>query len=90
MAVRNARGARVEIEVRRRVPAEKLLVYEVKDGWDPLCDFLGVEAPDKPFPRLNDTAEMRRRARMMRAISFAVPALALAGGLYLVRRGLAR
>jgi len=76
-------------EVRRRVPAEKLLVYEVKDGWDPLCDFLGVEAPDKPFPRLNDTAEMRRRARMMRAISFAVPAIfaLLAGGLYLLLSG---
>ena len=77
-------------EVRRHVSAEKILVYEVKDGWDPLCDFLGVEAPDKPFPRLNDTAEMRRRASMMRVISFAVPALALVGGLYLARRGLAR
>lgn len=77
-------------EVRRRVPPEKLLVYEVKDGWGPLCDFLGVEAPDEPFPRLNDTAEMRRRARMMRAISVAVPAasaLLLAGSLLLSRRG---
>ena len=77
-------------EVRRRVPAEKLLVYEVKDGWDPLCDFLGVEVPDKAFPHLNDTAEMRRRARTMRVISFAAPALVLAGSLYLARRGLAR
>ncbi len=79
-------------EVRRKVPPEKLLVYEVKEGWGPLCDFLGVEAPDKPFPRLNDTAEMRGRVRMVRAISFAVPAivaLLLAGGLYLLlpRRG---
>jgi len=73
-------------EVRRRVPPEKLLVYEVKEGWGPLCTFLGVEAPDKPFPRLNDTAEMRRRARMMRAISLAVPTVLalLAGGLYLL------
>lgn len=79
-------------EVQSKVPPEKLLVYEVKDGWGPLCDFLDVEAPDKPFPRLNDTAEMRGRVRMVRAVSFAVPsilALLLAGGLYLLfpRRG---
>ena len=79
-------------EVQRRVPPEKLLVYEVKDGWEPLCDFLGVEVPEGPFPRLNDTASMRRRVRAVRAVSIAVPAilaLLLAGGLYLlrVRRG---
>ncbi len=32
------------------VPSEKLLVYEVKDGWAPLCDFLGQPVPDTPFP----------------------------------------
>ena len=75
-------------EVRRRVPPEKLLVYEVKDGWGPLCDFLGVEVPEGPFPRLNDTASMRRRVRAIRAVSVAVPAVAsllLAGSLYLLR-----
>jgi len=42
-------------EVKRRVPPEKLLVYEVKEGWEPLCAFLEVEVPqDKPFPYLND------------------------------------
>jgi hypothetical protein len=62
-------------EVRRRVPEERLLTYEVSEGWGPLCDFLGVEAPDEPFPRLNDTAEMRARLRTVRAISVAVPAI---------------
>ena len=33
-------------EVKQRVPPERLLVYEVKEGWAPLCDFLGVEVPD--------------------------------------------
>ena len=61
-------------EVQRRVPQEQLLVYEVKQGWGPLCAFLGVEEPDKPFPRLNDAAEMRRRVVAMRAASHAVPA----------------
>ena len=62
-------------EVKRRVPAEKLLVFEVKEGWGPLCEFLGVEAPDKPFPRLNDAAQMRRRIRAVQALSLAVPAV---------------
>ena len=56
-------------EVQRRVPQEQLLVYEVKQGWGPLCAFLGVEEPDKPFPHLNDAAEMRRRVVAMRAAS---------------------
>jgi sulfotransferase family protein len=62
-------------EVKRRVPAEKLLVFEVKEGWGPLCEFLGVEAPDKPFPRLNDAAQMRRRIRAVQALSLAGPAV---------------
>jgi hypothetical protein len=60
-------------EVRRRVPQERLLVYEVKEGWGPLCELLGVEEPDEPFPRLNDAAEMRRRILGLRAVSLAVP-----------------
>jgi Sulfotransferase domain len=42
-------------EVKRDVPPEKLLVYDVKEGWPPLCTFLGVEVPaEKSFPHLND------------------------------------
>ena len=39
-------------EVRERVPAERLLEFNVKEGWAPLCDFLGVEVPEEPFPHL--------------------------------------
>lgn len=39
--------------VRALIPAEKLLVYNVKQGWDPLCQFLGVDAPSQEFPREN-------------------------------------
>ncbi len=49
-------------EVKQTVPAEKLLVYEVKQGWGPLCSFLGVPVLDKPFPRLNDSAAFRQQA----------------------------
>ena len=59
--------------VKRRVPTEKLLVYDVKQGWEPLCEFLGVEAPeDEPFPHLNDTKVFRRRIQIARTISAAV------------------
>ncbi|HET9341333.1 MAG TPA: sulfotransferase [Candidatus Eremiobacteraceae bacterium] len=43
-------------EVRKTVPPSRLFVYSVKEGWAPLCDFLGVPVPDEPFPRVNDTA----------------------------------
>jgi hypothetical protein len=48
-------------EVKEYVPAHRLLIYEVKEGWEPLCDFLGVEAPKgKPFPHLNDSDSFRK------------------------------
>jgi hypothetical protein len=42
-------------EARSYIPSHRLLVYEVKQGWKPLCDFLKVRVPDEPFPRLNDS-----------------------------------
>ena len=36
------------------VPEDKLLVYNVKQGWGPLCEFLGYEIPEWPFPRVNE------------------------------------
>jgi hypothetical protein len=69
-------------EVKRRVPKERLLVYDVKEGWGPLCEFLGVEEPDKPFPRLNDAAEVQRLILAVRVFSVGIPtALALIVGI---------
>jgi hypothetical protein len=45
--------------VRRIVPADRLLEFEVSQGWAPLCRFLGVAVPDTPFPHLNEQAGMR-------------------------------
>ncbi|ATY61635.1 NAD dependent epimerase [Cordyceps militaris] len=39
--------------VRRRVPASRLLEYRPGDGWGPLCAFLDVEVPKRPFPHTN-------------------------------------
>lgn len=59
-------------EVVREVPAERLLVYEVSQGWAPLCAFLGVPVPDEPFPRVNDGPTFRRRTNVVRAVSWLV------------------
>jgi len=40
-------------KVKATVPAEKLLVYDVRDGWAPLCKFLGVPEPKEALPHLN-------------------------------------
>jgi hypothetical protein len=40
-------------EVKAYVPAEKLLVYDVSEGWGPLCKFLGAPEPTEPLPHLN-------------------------------------
>ncbi len=44
-------------EVKAEVPAERLLVFDVAEGWDPLCAFLGVDVPDQPFPHHNLRAD---------------------------------
>ena len=44
-------------DVRAAIPPSRLLVFGVAEGWEPLCAFLGVAVPDRPFPRLNSTAQ---------------------------------
>jgi hypothetical protein len=43
-------------EVIATIPADRLLVYEVSEGWAPVCAFLDVPVPDDPFPHTNDRA----------------------------------
>ena len=50
-------------EVKRTVPSEKLLVYNVKEGWEPLCAFLDVSVPAEPFPHLNDAGSFQERMK---------------------------
>ncbi|HEX2728145.1 MAG TPA: sulfotransferase [Rubrobacteraceae bacterium] len=71
--------------VKRSVPADRLLVYEVGQGWGPLCEFLGAEAPDEPFPHLNDAPRMQRAVWTIRVLSIALPT-----GLALLAVALAR
>ncbi len=82
-------------EVKQYVPPEKLLVYSVKEGWEPLCAFLGVPVPDVPFPHLNDRENfvgnrMGEQARLVRGVAVAaigVVALLLLRGMMKRKEG---
>jgi hypothetical protein len=58
--------------VQESIAADRLLVFDVKDGWESLCAFLDVPVPEgEPFPRVNDTASFQaeeRRERRAQAI----------------------
>jgi Sulfotransferase domain len=47
--------------VRAEVPPERLLEWTPGDGWDPICDRLGLAVPAEPFPVTNTTDEFRAR-----------------------------
>jgi hypothetical protein len=47
--------------VRAVVPAQRLLVFEAAQGWEPLCAFLGRPVPDEPYPKVNSTEEFLAR-----------------------------
>jgi Sulfotransferase domain len=48
-------------QVERAVPPERLLVWSVAEGWEPLCEFLQLPVPQAPFPRVNDRTEFLNR-----------------------------
>ena len=67
------------------MPAERLLVFNVNEGWEPLCAFLGKSVPDKvPFPHLNDRVFFRRLILALRLATWLVPALVVAALVWLV------
>jgi hypothetical protein len=47
--------------VRQAIAPDRLLVYEVAEGWEPLCAFLGATVPDGPMPKVNSTEEFLAR-----------------------------
>ncbi|KAH9905695.1 hypothetical protein F4778DRAFT_675369 [Xylariomycetidae sp. FL2044] len=65
-------------EVRELVPAERRLEYEMGSGWEPLCEFLGVEVPDVPFPQANDRVAHDEESRS-RHVTFLVNAVRMLG-----------
>ncbi len=82
-------------EVEATIPARRLLVFDVKQGWEPLCAFLAVPVPaGEPFPHVNAAADFTRRQRdqylqIARALLPAVGAAAV-GGIAGLMLGLSR
>lgn len=76
-------------KVREAVPLEsgRRLEYTVGDGWEPLCDFLGKDVPDVPFPRVNDRADHSARAKrtnrklMVDGLKIITPFVAVVAGI---------
>jgi hypothetical protein len=48
---------RYNADVRAHCPPERLVDWNAKLGWAPLCERLGVPIPDEPFPRMNTSEE---------------------------------
>lgn len=78
--------------VQAAVSPERLLVFRVSEGWQPLCDFIGVPVPQTPFPQVNDRAQfqqiirgMTRGAYVILGLAAAVVAAAVYGAVQLFR-----
>ncbi|KAF7258311.1 Nad dependent epimerase dehydratase [Paragonimus skrjabini miyazakii] len=50
-------------QVIQNVPVDRLLVFDVKEGWEPLCKFLNVSVRNQPFPHVNERTEMVKRMK---------------------------
>ena len=78
-------------EVKKTVPAERLLVYNVKQGWAPLCAFLGVPVPEgKPFPFINEKKSFQRVIRLLKVLNWLVPILVVAAIILIIYSCLSR
>ena len=51
-------------------PEERLLIHSAKDGWQPLCDFLGVPVPDGSYPWVNESISFKRNLRIIKAVKW--------------------
>ena len=73
--------------IREIVPPEQLLEFNVKEGWGPLCDFLGHDVPERGFPNMGKAIRFRRGSRFCKATTYLwIPAL-LCIGLFILKRG---
>jgi hypothetical protein len=73
------------------VPPERLLVFDVREGWAPLCRFLHVrDCPTGALPRSNDTAQLLLLVRFLHAVTWLwplAPAAAMLGLVHCCRGG---
>ncbi len=56
-------------DVQATVAPDRLLTFDVAEGWEPLCRFLRVSVPEEPFPRTNSTEDFKARVASSKAAS---------------------
>ena len=56
-------------EIRRLVPKDRLLEINLKEGWEPLCDFLGKKVPTTKFPRTNEREVIQKNIEALRSVT---------------------
>lgn len=49
--------------IRREIPKDRILEWRAGDGWEPICERLGLPVPAEPFPHTNTTKEFKERGR---------------------------
>jgi len=68
--------------VQEAVPADRLLIFNAKQGWEPLCEFLGVSVPEGiTFPHVHTRAKLLGEMWFLELITWIWP---LAGVLPLI------
>ena len=58
--------------MKKVVPPNRLIVFEAKQGWEPLCKFLDLPVPEGKYPHVNDTPEMLRNFKRLKIISYLI------------------
>ena len=46
--------------LKKIAPLDRFLEFQVQQGWEPLCAFLGIEIPEIPFPRADDWMDYKK------------------------------
>ena len=59
-----------EIKIKREVPLRQLLIYNINEGWGPLCSFLDVPIPEANFPVVNESDRLRKMHSTMKWVVY--------------------
>uniref|UniRef100_A0A0K2TZF1 Sulfotransferase family protein n=1 Tax=Lepeophtheirus salmonis TaxID=72036 RepID=A0A0K2TZF1_LEPSM len=59
-------------EVKNNIPEKQLLIFDVRQGWAPLCKFLDRPIPDVPFPKANDRKTMKKKISTVKILGWSV------------------
>jgi hypothetical protein len=57
-------------EVRKNIPADRLLIHSAKEGWEPICEFLQLPIPNTPYPRVNEAKDIKRMVILLKFLGW--------------------